>query len=1133
MFGFVWLILLSWKLIQTSANQRDEAIITVDHLGFDTLECCAYGRCSCSSLALALERAVNNTEIRMMSSISLHHDVEFVNVSSIIITGYNNPTIMCDHQGGLVGNYIKQITIQNITWDKCNGIVISNFKHTNIFNCIFQYCTNVTLTSQLGSLNIYTNTFSHNSGSVYVEAVSINIANSYFYDNKANALIILGKPDQLIEASIIGCNFSKNSGYSVKFAGGIGRNNLFQKGLKITSCNFNGNSNTGLHVEFCNATYVKDSTFYNNFVAISGGAAIRAINSMINITGVNLFKNNVAVDNGGAVYLENSHMSCQGSVLFHHNTAKYGGAVYISINSDITMNTNQTSLTLTDNVAVSYGGAVYINVDPSGSDDYTYLIDHIQHHYDLLLKSLCSKNNTANMIPNCAYFNISSASCNDISLPSVHNNLLMSPLCRMDFSNVTLENANYSYDNQFTLVYEFPLHKLHFDVVISDYFGNLVGPVNVSANCGEENDITYNYFVDSFNHNITLTNDSIYHCYIDITIDQNLFLNFYAFDNGFWTSVEVPIPWVVDPCNTNIAYIETYEVGCVPLNCTYLTNTHYDMNIMEYVDSTLGIQCNKYSGYADGYYLTTQPGYWYSNGYQKYAVVCPTGHCWPSYWFVISDAYPFTEPYPDSNIQCSSNWKGLVCGECNSTSYAIQYDAINCIYIHHCFGKTDSVRSNLLLLLSASFVYWCLVISFIFVLLHFQFNVTAGYVYGVIFYYSVIEVFINTLIKNHNLDPDSIASLVLPFLTNVGYLRVPFIKYLRLCLHRSHTIDHVFLGYIHPLIVTCLVVIIFITSRRFVVVARYIGRYINSKSICLLLLLSYSSVCYTSMQLLKPLAVFDTAMLGGMKWHTYLSPTIQYFHGRHILYGIIAILCELIIGIGLPLVILTQRYLIRYFNLKLISIKPVIDQLQGCYKEEYRWFAAYYLICRQVIYATDIICDLLSIRSIENDGSQLSSAAITPMFCACILMLVIHVWLQPYKRKGLNILDGCILLALVFVMVTGTSPDQDDDDITALLLILPLLLLVNYLALNSKLKHIFIPGSCIAIISIELLINPEFLWWSTSVIHIFTVLIPLVCLIVYIILVVKYCYTRHHNKGYLPINRQNDIDDLDEDTDSS
>ena len=77
----------------------------------------------------------------------------------------------------------------------------------------------------------------------------------------------------------------------------------------------------------------------------------------------------------------------------------------------------------------------------------------------------------------------------------------------------------------------------------------------------------------------------------------------------------------------------------------------------------------------------------------------------------------------------------------------------------------------------------------------------------------------------------------------------------------------------------------------------------------------------------------------------YLSPTVQYFHGRHILYGIIAILCELIIGIGLPLVILTQRYLIRYFNLKLISIKPVIDQLQGCYKEEYRWFAAYYLIC--------------------------------------------------------------------------------------------------------------------------------------------------------------------------------------------
>ena len=135
------------------------------------------------------------------------------------------------------------------------------------------------------------------------------------------------------------------------------------------------------------------------------------------------------------------------------------------------------------------------------------------------------------------------------------------------------------------------------------------------------------------------------------------------------------------------------------------------------------------------------------------------------------------------------------------------------------------------------------------------------------------------------------------------------------------------------------------TSRRFVIVARYIGRYVNSRSICLLLLLSYSSVCYTSIQLLKHLAVrnLDDTMY---QWYMYLSPAVQYFSNRHLYYSIVALLCELVVGIGLPVVILTQHYLIKYFNLKLIGIKPVIDQLQGCYKEDYRWFAAYHLICR-------------------------------------------------------------------------------------------------------------------------------------------------------------------------------------------
>ena len=390
---------------------------------------------------------------------------------------------------------------------------------------------------------------------------------------------------------------------------------------------------------------------------------------------------------------------------------------------------------------------------------------------------------------------------------------------------------------------------------------------------------------------------------------------------------------------------------------------------------------------------------------------------------------------------------------------------------------------NLLVLLSVSFLYWCLVISFIFVLLHFQFNITAGYIYGVIFYYSVLEPIVNqaiysnrktTIFQNGDNDDledsfcEHLSLSVLPFLSNIGYLRVPFLRYLRVCLRGAETIDHVFLGYSHPLIVTSLVIIMFISARRFAIVARFIGRYINSKSICLLLLLSYSSVCYTSVQILKPLPVF-TLKHTVWKWHSYLSPSKQYFHDGHILYGIIAILCELIIGIGLPLVILTQRYLFRYFNLRLISIKPVIDQLQGCYKEEYRWFAAYYLICRQVIYGTIFFSNILSATwnmapEHFDDCSPTQNTSNTVMLIVCILMLVIHLWLHPYKKRSLNTLDAVVLLTLVLLTISSIIGEGWDDGTTMVFWSFLLLLLINYLAFDTKFKHVLIPGSCIGIL---------------------------------------------------------------------
>ena len=112
-------------------------------------------------------------------------------------------------------------------------------------------------------------------------------------------------------------------------------------------------------------------------------------------------------------------------------------------------------------------------------------------------------------------------------------------------------------------------------------------------------------------------------------------------------------------------------------------------------------------------------------------------------------------------------------------------------------------------------------------------------------------------------------------------------------------------------------------------------------------------------------------------------------------------MCEVIIVIGIPLFLLLEPFLRRRVNL--VRIKPLVDQFQGCYKDKYRWFAAYYLICRQVIIL------------IVHVGSGNYYYILYGLQTVCVIIAMIHKWLQPYKNSFLNGLDGVILLILVLV----------------------------------------------------------------------------------------------------------------------
>ena len=165
------------------------------------------------------------------------------------------------------------------------------------------------------------------------------------------------------------------------------------------------------------------------------------------------------------------------------------------------------------------------------------------------------------------------------------------------------------------------------------------------------------------------------------------------------------------------------------------------------------------------------------------------------------------------------------------------------------------------------------------------------------------------------------------------------------------------------------------------------------------------------------------------KIYTYLSPDIEYFHGRHLAYGIVALVCTITIVVGLPLLLILEPFLNHKINFA--KIKPLLDQFQGCYKDKFRCFAGYYMICRLVI-ITIIIA---------NSNEFLASYL---LIVVCGVIALIHVTAKPYNNEIVNKFDALILLLIIFNTGLPLLDDFDSQlpaSIVFVLIFLPLLTL--------------------------------------------------------------------------------------------
>jgi len=170
------------------------------------------------------------------------------------------------------------------------------------------------------------------------------------------------------------------------------------------------------------------------------------------------------------------------------------------------------------------------------------------------------------------------------------------------------------------------------------------------------------------------------------------------------------------------------------------------------------------------------------------------------------------------------------------------------------------------------------------------------------------------------------------------------------------------------------------------------------------------------------------------KVYTYLSPDIEYFHGRHLAYGTVALLCTVSIVIGLPLLLTLEPFLNHKINF--IKIKPLLDQFQGCHKDKFRCFAGYYMICRLLIIT-------IIIANSSNDFINRYMLIIV-----CGIIALIHVMVKPYNNEILNKFDGVILQLIIFITALPLFDDFDSPLVITVAFVLVMMPLLNFIAIT-------------------------------------------------------------------------------------
>ena len=1013
--------------------------------------------------------------------------------------------VLIDESKVIIEDHSTVIFYNNFAWYSSGGALVCS----NNSNVVIKNNSNVTFNSNKASRSggaIYSNslckiTFKDNSTSTFINNTARDNGGALFSSQlyeitfEGNSLITFANNTSDNGGALYFINFtvtfkeSSNVSFHNNLArqsGGVGYCSNGMVMIEGTAMiRFDGNmaeNAGGLDLDKCKITFMdtSTSTFTNNIARDNGGAILS--HQFSNITFVDnamvTFNYNKA-DNGGALYLDNESdgiFSEFAKVSFHHNTASYGAAISANDHCNIIL-TGKSSLMIAHNEAMQSGGGGYLNYSSSFIVQENASVTVINNKA-LYGGGICAKNKGKLIFKDNsnAFFYNNLVSVGGGAIKVFNDSIITLTDCTT--INFTDNNAQYGgaifLDTNAVMINNSDNTSVYFINNTAKLLGNAVFQ-EATWLCNSSCKINRTSGISSEFIATPPSELKFYHPAICIDEDNDVQCKQYYLQNVM-LGKEIAIPaCVLDYYNHSVntpqlkVQNEKHPIynnsspnkGLIPCDQYERVNIIGNQSLLKSINFTINFTLNvvlnpnwkhisvnlivELSPCHPGFWhypnslkcecynvndivfcsdssSMIKRGYWFGNVTGKPTVAfCPINYC-NFTCCETSNGYYQLSPVRDN--QCRSHRSGIVCGSCEE-GYTLSFDSIECLDLNECTtGQTILVLALILL-------YWIVIIVAVFSLMHFKVGI--GYFYAITYYYSMVD-----LLLNQNWYLSSVLNTTVNVISSTAKIIPQYLG--RFCFIKNMSgIDQQFIHYIHPVAISLFLVIITILARRSRRLASFISKGIIHV-ICYLLLLSYTSVATTSLLLMRPLIFHDVD-----KVYTYVSPDIEYLHGRHLAYTIVAMLFTILIVIGLPLLLGLEPFLNSKINF--VKIKPLLDQFQGCYKDKYRCFAAYYMICRLVI-ITIIIA---------NSSNDFFLQYL--LLAVCVITALIHLILKPYSNPLLNDFDGAILHLLILISALSPFVEFIDDSdtmvfmgITFVIVMLPLLIFITMSLMINKEK---------------------------------------------------------------------------------